>query len=256
MTLDGYVDTTQRSSSILSADLIGEKEFGGFLHNLVAGIEIIETDNDNDRYNTYFASNPADTDTETFTIARPIALVNGVGTDADSNPITNNFGYDNADLTEAEVSVFAIYVQDEIDITDKLTAVIGARLEDIDQSAVVYSVTDGDTPVISGSSNQSKSVSELSPRLGLVYKAQDNVSLYASMEAFQPKSGVWYTRTSNSALDPNTFESKRLVLNGTSTAASLQLSLNLRKSPETSDADSSLVVDVESEVAALSFNFW
>ena len=252
VTLDGYVDTTQRSSFIMSADLIGEKEFGGFLHNLVAGIEIIETDNDNDRYNTYFASNPADTDTETFTIARPIALVNGVGTDADSNPITNNFGYDNADLTEAEVSVFALYVQDEIDITDKLTAVIGARLEDIDQSAVVYSVTDGDTPVISGSSNQSKSVSELSPRLGLVYKAQDNVSLYASMsEAFQPKSGEQYARTSNSALDPNTFENKEIgikwdINNSLSfTAAIFELE---KKSPETSDADSSLVVDVESEV--------
>ena len=49
--------------------------------------------------------------------------MNGVGTDADSNPITNNFGYDNAD-NEAEVSVFAIYVQDEIDITDKLTALL------------------------------------------------------------------------------------------------------------------------------------
>ena len=47
--MSGYQDTTQRNSKILSADLIGEKEFNGLTHKYVIGIETIDTTNNNDR---------------------------------------------------------------------------------------------------------------------------------------------------------------------------------------------------------------
>ena len=54
--LKGYKDTTQRKSTTLSGELIGELETGNLLHNLLAGFEIIATDNDNDRYKSAFTA--------------------------------------------------------------------------------------------------------------------------------------------------------------------------------------------------------
>ena len=48
--LEGYRDTTERSSEILSLDLIGEKEINGLTHKYVLGYESIDTSNDNDRF--------------------------------------------------------------------------------------------------------------------------------------------------------------------------------------------------------------
>ena len=54
--LKGYKDTTQRKSTTLSGELIGELETGNIFHDLLAGFEIITTDNDNDRYKSAFTS--------------------------------------------------------------------------------------------------------------------------------------------------------------------------------------------------------
>jgi catecholate siderophore receptor len=48
--LTGYVDTTQRSSSIFSYEVTGEFETGSIVHNITAGAEYLSMDNDNDRY--------------------------------------------------------------------------------------------------------------------------------------------------------------------------------------------------------------
>ncbi|MEC8190908.1 MAG: TonB-dependent receptor, partial [Verrucomicrobiota bacterium] len=239
VTLDGYVDTTQRDSLIISADLIGEKELSGLVHNFVVGIEIVETNNDNDRFNTDFDT--SNDDQEDFPItALGIPLINGVGLNAAGAITTNDFTSSVADNTSAEFDVLSIYVQDEVDVSDQLTAVLGARLDEIDQS-------------VSGTSNGSSSQSEISPRLGLVYKLQDNMSLYASYsEAFEPKSGEQYAKTSNDALDPNTFENKEIGVkwdlnkNLSFTAAIFELG---KKSPVVDPNNSELVIDEASETS-------
>ena len=78
VTLDGYRDTTQRENLILSGDLIGELETGDITHRFLTGLEFIETSNDNDRYNSFFSSNPSDRDVETFLIGNQV-LRNGSG---------------------------------------------------------------------------------------------------------------------------------------------------------------------------------
>ncbi len=239
VTLDGYVDTTQRDSLIISADLIGEKELSGLVHNFVVGIEIVDTNNDNDRFNTNFDT--SNDDQEDFPVtALGIPLINGVGLNAAGVITTNDFTSSVADNTSAEFDVLSIYVQDEVDVSDKLTAVLGARLDEIDQS-------------VSGTSNGSSSQSEISPRLGLVYKLQDNMSLYASYsEAFEPKSGEQYAKTSNEALDPNTFENKEIGVkwdlnkNLSLTAAIFELG---KKSPVVDPNNSELVIDEASETS-------
>ena len=75
-TLDGYKDTTQRSSGIISYDLSGEFETGGIVHNLIAGILNTST-----QITTMIATMPiflwnnnSDSDTAVFNIADPINI--------------------------------------------------------------------------------------------------------------------------------------------------------------------------------------
>ena len=53
-TLDGYVDTTKRSTSIVSYELNGELQTGGITHRITVGAEYLDTDNDNDRYHAHW----------------------------------------------------------------------------------------------------------------------------------------------------------------------------------------------------------
>ena len=111
-TLDGYVDTTQRKTSILSYDLTGEFETGGIAHNITFGAEYLETDNDNDRYNAVWLPDyNSDSDTEVFSIARPINLSGGVGVNNDGNTTTNYYTGANRqrnDMTFADIKVLSI----------------------------------------------------------------------------------------------------------------------------------------------------
>ena len=92
--MDGYKDTTQRSSGIISYEVSGKFETCGIVHNLIAGIQYLDVDNDNDRYNADFTpNNNSDSDTAT-NIARPINISGGYGSDA--NGSTYNQGYEGA----------------------------------------------------------------------------------------------------------------------------------------------------------------
>ena len=57
--LDGYRDTTDRQNLILQANLVGEFEFGGFGHTLLAGFEY-DQETDNARTDNVFAANGDD----------------------------------------------------------------------------------------------------------------------------------------------------------------------------------------------------
>ncbi len=196
VTLDGYIDTTQRQNLILSADLIGEFETGGVSHTVVTGVEFIDTVNNNDRFNPVF--DQTQDDNERFIIERPLNLRGGVGVNADGLTTTNDYTIDLNDDTEADVSVFSFYIQDEIAITDALDVVVGARFDSFDIE--VFNVKDNET--------RDRKDEEISPRLGLVYKPAENISIYGSYsESFLPRSGEQFASINgnNNQLDPNTF---------------------------------------------------
>jgi catecholate siderophore receptor len=198
--LDGYIDTTQRQSLILSGDLIGEFSAGGFNHTIVTGIEYIDSANDNDRFNPEWSVS-AD-DVEFFTIERPLNLRNGIGVDNNGTPTTVQFT-DLNDDTEADLTVFSAYIQDEIEISDKLDLIIGARFDSFD-----IEVDDLDPNTLLEDRNRSRTDEEISPRFGLVYKPQENISLYASYsESFLPASGEQYSDISgdDNRLDPSEY---------------------------------------------------
>ncbi|MEP4052439.1 MAG: TonB-dependent siderophore receptor [Litorimonas sp.] len=196
VTLDGYEDQTDRQNLILSGNLIGEADTGGFHHTIVTGAEFISTSSDQFRFNSFF--NTTLDDNEVFSVERPLNLQNGVGVNADGVATSNDFTADINDDTRVNIDVFSAYIQDEIAISDMLDVIIGARFDsfDIDVSNVV------------ANEQRSRKDEEISPRLGLVFKPQENISLYGSYsESFQPRSGEQFANINgdNDALDPNIF---------------------------------------------------
>ena len=199
--LDGYLDTTQRQNTILSGDLIGEFEVGSFRHTVIVGAEYIDTSSDQNRFNSFFDTSAADgtsTDRANFLATREINLINGVGVLADGRATRNNFTTDLNDDTRVGVEVFSAYIQDEIELSDKFDVILGARLDSFDIE--VFNVPANEI--------RTRKDEEISPRLGLVFKPKDNVSVYGSYsESFLPRSGEQYANINgnNNRLDPNTF---------------------------------------------------
>ncbi len=194
--IDGYVDTTQRQNLILSGDLIGEFAMGRFNHTLVAGLEYIDTTNDNDRFNPVWSDSIDDV--EFFSIQRPLSFQNGIGTAANGNPTVMTFSDPNDD-TAADLQVFSAYIQDEIEITEKLDIILGARFDSFDISV---------DNILSPTESADRTDEEITPRLGLVYKPQENISLYASYsESFLPASGEQFADINgdDDRLDPSEF---------------------------------------------------
>ena len=205
--LDGYKDTTQRDNLVLSGNLVAEFENDNIKHTLLFGAELIDSSSKNDRYNPGFSDitdvdkdgDPAD-DLQSMTLANLAAMSNGVVTNTNNVVSTASFD-DLADNTTTDLSVFSLYAQDEIELSDQLTVVLGARFDSFD-----IDVTDNKTPAKSGSQKDE----EFTPRAGIIYKPEENISLYASYsQTFLPQSGEQfaelYSKQKNTGLDPSEF---------------------------------------------------
>lgn len=205
--LDGYADTTLRQNTILTGDLIGQFDAGSTRHTVLAGVEYIDTSSDQFRYNAFFDTSAADvaagvpgarTDQANFLATRPISLRNGSGTLADGRMTNVNFDADLNDDTRVGIDVFSFYMQDEIAFSDKFDVTAGFRYDSFDIE--VFNVPANET--------RARKDEEISPRLGMVYKPKENMSLYGSYsESFLPRSGEQYANINgdNNRLDPNTF---------------------------------------------------
>ena len=193
VTMDGYLDPTERTNLIVSGNLIKEFNMGDTQHVLLVVLEHIKTENENLRYNTYWST--TGNDKETFSVTRPMDFtVNsaGVATSVD-------FTTDLNDHTESDITVTSLLIQDQIDVSETFKIMLGARLDNFD-------ITVDDIDDASSTSREDK---EVSPRAGLIFKPQENLSLYASYsESFLPRSGEQFKKLSASAsrLDPDVFE--------------------------------------------------
>ena len=191
--MDGYSDPTTRDNLFLNGNLVTQFDSGNVKHTLSIGAEIVDTDNSNYRYNTFWST--TSDDNEVFAISDPMNWrVNsaGVATSVD-------FTSDLKSSTTSDIEVNSIYIQDQIDVTDNLIVLLGGRLDQFD-----IKVTD-----VKAGTSQSREDDEFSPRAGVIFKAQDNLSFYASYsESFLPRSGEQFKKLTSSAarLDPDVFE--------------------------------------------------
>ena len=194
VTMDGYLDPTERENTIISGNLVNEIVIGSATHTLLFGVEIIDTTNNNHRYNTYWST--TQDDNEVFNISRPMDFsVNSAGV-----LTSNDFTADLKSKTHSDIEVTSFYFQDQIDLSDNLKLMLGGRYDTFD-----ITVTD-----IKNSSEQSREDKEFSPRAGIVYKPNPNTSWYYSYsESFLPRSGEQFKAlsASNAALDPDVYES-------------------------------------------------
>jgi len=194
VTMDGYLDPTERENIIISGNLVNEIVIGSATHTLLFGAEIIDTTNNNHRYNTYWST--TQDDNEVFNISRPMDFsVNSAGVST-----SNDFNADLKSKTRSDIEVISFYFQDQIDLSDNLKLMLGGRYDTFD-----ITVTD-----IKNSSEQSREDKEFSPRAGIVYKPNLNTSWYYSYsQSFLPRSGEQFKAlsASNAALDPDVYES-------------------------------------------------
>jgi catecholate siderophore receptor len=201
VTLDGYVDTTQRENLILSANLIKEASFAMMSHRFLLGAEYVDTSSDQDRWNSHWSETSSDR--ETFIVTRPMDIVGGVGINALGTRTVNDFTVDLNDDTRVNIEVASVYLQDEMAITNYLDVVLGARFDQ-------FEIDVFDVPA---SDSRSKRDEQVSPRLGLVLKPMENMSLYASYsESFLPRSGEQFANINGSKgeLDADTFANTEL----------------------------------------------
>ncbi len=197
VTMDGYLDPTERENIIITGNIVNEMQIGSATHTILFGGELIDTTNKNKRYDTYW-STTAD-DNEVFNITRPMDFtVNSAGV-----ATNNDFTADLNRQTQSDIEVTSIYIQDQIDVSENLKVMIGGRHDTFD--ITVKDVKNGTA--------QSREDKEFSPRAGIIYKPKENVSYYYSYsESFLPRSGEQFKAlsASSAALDPDVYESSEI----------------------------------------------
>ena len=199
VTMDGYRDPTERDKLIISGNLVNEINVGSVKHTILLGAELIDTENNNLRYDTFWST--TSDDNEVFDITRPMDFT----VNADGIATSINFATTLKSKTSSDIKVTSLYMQDQIDLTDNIKLMIGGRHDSFD-----IAVAD-----IKNMTSESRKDTEFSPRAGLVFKPSEEMSLYWSFsQSFLPRSGEQYKALSatSARLDPDVFESNEIGL--------------------------------------------
>ena len=243
VTLDGYLDTTQRENLILSGNVVANLAVGSLTHTVLFGAEYIDTSSNQDRYNAFWDT--TSDDNEVFAVNRPLALSRGAGVNAGGAATRNDFTSDLNDDTHVDVEVTSVYVQDEVTVSESIKMVLGARYDEFDISVV---------DVANAGEVRSRTDSEISPRAGLIYKPQENVSIYASYsESFLPRSGEQFANINGdkNQLDPDTYSNTELGLKW-DISGRLNVSAAIfeieSSSPQVADSDPSTLDVIDSTI--------
>ena len=188
VTLDGYRDTTDRENFITQGNLVWKGQTGSLGHTLLVGYEISQQKSANARRDVLFAASNDDR------ITIPLATV--ISRPAHSFPV---FTRDR----RSDLKTVSIYLQDQISISDMFDVIAGIRYDsfDIDVNDV------GNNRLLHRTDNK------WSPRVGLVFKPKENISIYASYsKSFLPRSGDQFLTLSPTTanLAPESFDNYEL----------------------------------------------
>ena len=199
VTMDGYRDPTERDKLIISGNLVNRISVGFVKHTILVGAELIDTENNNLRYDTFWSA--TSDDNEVFDISRPMDFT----VNADGIDTSVDFTTSLKSKTSSDIKVTSLYIQDQIDLTDNIKLMIGGRHDSFD-------ITVAD---IKNMTSESRKDTEFSPRAGLVFKPSEEMSLYWSFsQSFLPRSGEQYKALSatSARLDPDVFKSNEMGL--------------------------------------------
>jgi catecholate siderophore receptor len=195
VTIDGYVDSLTRQNLVFSGHLIGEVATGPIDHKVIIGAELITTSSDQNRFDSFWDTNQSDT--EIFNAAN-FRLQGGSAINAAGQRATNSFNTDLADDTRVTIGTYSFFLQDEIALNEHFDLILGGRFDTFDIE--VFNAVNGET--------RTRVDEQFSPRLGVIFKPFENVSIYGShSKSFLPRSGEQFDNINDdkNALDPNIF---------------------------------------------------
>ncbi|MEB3416715.1 TonB-dependent siderophore receptor [Alteriqipengyuania sp. WL0013] len=188
--LGGYADGTERQNFVGQANIIGDFDTGPLHHKFLLGTEVVASDTLSFRDRVRFASGLT---TETVDLAQTISVP--------------AFSTEFQRRRSSDLLVTSFYAQDQIALGDTIDLVLGVRYDEFDLEADVQDASGA----VTGTTTRLDS--RWSPRVGVIVKPVETVSLYASYtESFLPQSGDQFVTLSQQqqALEPELFENVEL----------------------------------------------
>lgn len=158
--LDDYTDPTTRQNFIVQSNLVWDVDIGAVTNKVLFGIEYADQASTNQRRDLILSST-------TLNLANIVYP-------------TVTFGALTRD-TVSDVKVFSAYVQDQIGLGQHVDLVVGLRYDRFEIEG---------TDLIRTPRPFARTDEEISPRIGLIVKPRENISLYGSYsQSFLPRSG-------------------------------------------------------------------
>jgi catecholate siderophore receptor len=233
VSLSAYNNGMERSNLFNQTDVVFAARTGGVAHTLLAGLELGRQETDNLRHTGFFTSIGPTVTTVEVPLSEPTTTLpltfRPSATDADNHGVAN---------------VAALYAQDQMAFGERFHAIVGLRYDsfrmDFTNNRTATDLTSEDDVV--------------SPRVGLVYKPAEPVSLYASYTvSFQPRAGEQLASLTptNEALDPEEFRNYEIGAKwegarGLSVAAAVyRLDRNNVAVPDPTNPGVSVLVDAQ-----------
>jgi catecholate siderophore receptor len=182
VTLDAYHSGTERQNLFNQTDLTWRFATGAFEHTLLGGVELGRQKTGNLRNNSSFGSTAA----AVVPIGSPVSFA----------PVAFDVPNQHNDV---DVTVAAVYVQEQVSLSDQLQLIAGLRFDQFDLEFDNHR----------NAARLERRDELVSPRLGLVYKPAAPTSVYASYSVSHlPASGDQFSSldATSAALEPEEFE--------------------------------------------------
>lgn len=158
--LSSYTDPTKRQNFIAQSNLVWDIDFGSIGNKVLFGLEYGDQDSTNQRRNGTLSNST-------------LNLANIVYPTVTFGALVRN--------TESNVQFFSAYAQDQISFGEHVDVVVGLRYDRFEIKG---------TDLIGTPRAFGRTDDKVSPRIGLILKPQENISIYGSYsQSFLPRSG-------------------------------------------------------------------
>lgn len=197
--LQAYQNESPRQNLFNQTDVVWKTSLGGVQHTILAGAEFGRQKTSNLRHTGHFN-----------TPTGPTSLAGNPFADPTRRGLPIFFTNTGGDANNrVKATVAAAYVQDQIEITPQLQLIAGLRFDSFDVDFFDRRAS------VTGRRDFSRQDDLWSPRLGLVFKPMEPVSLYASYSVSHlPSSGDQFSslNATTETLEPEKFENLEVGL--------------------------------------------